>query len=115
VGLQSRRRRKYWPQQKADLMADYKIAKQAKEDLIRIHNYGVYKFGMTQADQYFENFFTHFEIISKNPESFEAVDYIRPGYRRCRCGADSIYYRVKEGIVEIIAIVGRQETNLVFN
>lgn len=96
-------------------MADYKLAEQAKEDLIRIHNYRVYKFGMTQADQYFENFFTHFEIISKNPESFEAVDYIRPGYRRCPWGADSIYYRVKADIVEIIAIVGRQETNLIFN
>ena len=96
-------------------MADYKLSEQAKEDLIRIHNYGVLKFGMTQADQYFENFFTHFELISKNPESFQAVDYIRPNYRRCPCGADSIYYRIKEGTVEIIAIVGQQETDLIIN
>jgi len=96
-------------------MAKYKLSEQAKSDLIRIHNYGVYKFGMGLADQYFENFFKHFELISSKPELFEAVDHIRPGYRRCPCGADSIFYKVKGGIVEIIAIVGRQEIDLIFN
>ena len=43
----------------------------AKEDLIRIHQYGVKKFGMKQADRYYESFFVHFELISKNPQSFQ--------------------------------------------
>ena len=34
-------------------MAKYKISNVAREDLIRIHQYGVYKFGMQQADKYF--------------------------------------------------------------
>jgi toxin ParE1/3/4 len=54
----------------------------AKEDLIRIHNYGVKQFGIKQADKYFESFFVHFDIIAENPQSFEAVDFIKPGYRR---------------------------------
>jgi toxin ParE1/3/4 len=89
-------------------MAKYRLSNEAKNDLIRIHHYGVEKFGMTQADQYFESFFEYFDIIAQRPYSFEAVDYIKKDYRRCVCGADSIYFKINEGIIEIMAIVGRQ-------
>ena len=83
-------------------MADYRLSNLAKEDLIRIHRYGVDKFGMTQADKYFDS-------IAKNPFSFESVDYIKIGYRRCVCGSDSIYYKIGDNnCVEIMAIIGKQ-------
>lgn len=88
-------------------MAKYKLSKEAKEDLIRIHHYGVSRFGLTQADKYFDQFFDYFETISERPFSFEAIDHIRPGYRRCVSGVDSIIYRVENNRVEIMAIVGR--------
>jgi toxin ParE1/3/4 len=90
-------------------MAKYRLSNEAKADLIRIHQYGVEKFGMTQADKYFDTFFEYFEIISQRPFSFESVDYLKKGYRRCVCGSDSIYYKINEDIVEIMAIVGRQD------
>ena len=37
-------------------MARYRLSNEAKEDLIRIHHYGVAKFGMAQADKYFDSF-----------------------------------------------------------
>ena len=92
-------------------MANYILSNEAKADLIRIHHYGVEKFGMVQADKYFDAFFEYFEIIAQRPFSFESVDYIKKGYRRCVCGVDSIYYRVENGIVEIMAIVARQDLN----
>jgi len=92
-------------------MAKYKLTNEAKNDLIRIHQYGVKKFGMIQADKYFDSFFEYFEIIAERPFSFESVDYIKNGYRRCVCGVDSIYYKINENIVEIITIVGRQDLN----
>ncbi len=92
-------------------MANYKLSHVAKEDLIRIHHYGVEKFGMVQADKYFNSFFTYFDMIAQRPFSFESVDYFRTGYRRCVCGSDSIYYKVNDNIVEIMAIIGRQELN----
>jgi toxin ParE1/3/4 len=92
-------------------MANYKLSNEAKADLIRIHHYGVGKFGMLQADKYFDAFFDYFEITAQRPFSFESVDYIKKGYRRCVCGADSIYYLVENGIVEIMAIIGRQDLN----
>jgi toxin ParE1/3/4 len=92
-------------------MAKYRLSNEAKEDLIRIHRYGVEKFGMDQADKYFDTFFKYFEIISQQPFSFESIDYLKRGYRRCVCGSDSIYYKIDGGVVEIMAIVGRQDLN----
>lgn len=90
-------------------MADYILNTQAKEDLYRIYEYGVYKFGEVQADKYFEAFFERFEVIAERPFAFEAVDEIKKGYRRCPCGVDSIYYKVNQDVVEIMAIIGRQD------
>jgi toxin ParE1/3/4 len=90
-------------------MAEYRLSNAAREDLIRIHHFGVEKFGIIQADKYFESFFDYFEIIAQRPFSFESVDYIKEGYRRCPCGSDTIYYRIDNNIVEIMAIVGMQD------
>jgi toxin ParE1/3/4 len=94
-------------------MAKYKLSNAAKEDLIRIHHYGVKNFGMAQADKYFETFFEYFELIARQPLSFESVDFIRTGYRRCVCGSDSIYYKVNVDEVEIMAIIGKQDLDTV--
>jgi len=92
-------------------MSKYILSNAAKEDLIRIHHYGVKKFGIKQADKYFNSFFDNFEIIAERPLSFESVDFIKPGYRRCVCGVDSIYFRKENDFVEIMAIIGRQDLN----
>lgn len=94
-------------------MAEFRLSNEAKNDLIRIHQYGVQKFGEIQADSYFYTFFEYFEMIAERPFSYQSVDYIKEGYRRCVCGADSIYFRVNDKIVEIMAIVGRQDIDRV--
>jgi toxin ParE1/3/4 len=92
-------------------MTNYRLSNTAKEDLIRIHHYGIRTFGERQADKYFNSFFEYFDSISKSPYSFESVDYIKIGYRKCVCGSDSIYFRIHENdkVVEIMAIIGRQD------
>jgi toxin ParE1/3/4 len=90
-------------------MASYRLSNEAKEDLIRIHQYGIRKFGAIQADKYFDSFFEYFEIIAQRPFSFESVDYLKTGYRRCVCGSDSIFFKINEDVVEIMTIVGRQD------
>lgn len=92
-------------------MAKYKLSNNAKDDLIRIHHYGVKKFGMPQADKYFNSFFDYFAIIAERPFSFESVNFIKEGYRRCPCGYDNIYYRINNNIVEIMSIIGQQDLN----
>lgn len=90
-------------------MAEYRLSNEAKNDLIRRHQYGVKQFGEAQADKYFNSFFYHFDMIAERPFSFESVDFIKEGYRRCVCGSDSIFFRVNNQVVEIMAIIGRQD------
>lgn len=92
-------------------MGRYKISEDAKEDLKRIYKHGVLKYGEEQADRYFEAFFDRFEGLAENPYMYQAVDHIRPGYRRSVCGVDSIYYRIKDNTVEIMSVLGTQDTD----
>jgi len=90
-------------------MGNYKLSEDAKADLIRIHQRGVREYGETQADKYYAAFFDRFEQLAEQPYLYQAVDYIREGYRRSVCGVDSIYYRVAGDTVEIMNILGRQD------
>lgn len=90
-------------------MANYRLSNVAKNDLIRIHHFGIKTFGEAQADKYFDSLFECFDLIAQNPYSFESVDFIKEGYRRCVCGSDSIYYKISDTMVEIMTIVGRQD------
>ncbi|PHN93484.1 plasmid stabilization protein [Maribacter sp. 6B07] len=90
-------------------MNKYRLSNDAKDDLIRIRRYGIKKFGEQQADIYFETFFEYFDIIVKRPYSFESVEYIKKGYRGCVCGSDSIYFKINNDTVDIMAIVGKQD------
>lgn len=90
-------------------MASYRISNEAKDDLIRIYRYGVIQFGEIQAERYFHALYEQFELISFNPEHYQVLDHLKLGYRRCPYKADNIYFRVENGSVEIMAIVGRQD------
>ena len=90
-------------------MASYRISEDAKADLRRIYRHGVREYGDALADQYYDDFFDRFEELAEQPYLYQAVDEIREGYRRSVCGVDSIYYRVEDDTVEIMAILGQQD------
>ena len=90
-------------------MASYRISEDAKADLRRIYRHGVREYGNALADQYYDAFFDRFEELAEQPYLYQAVDDIREGYRRSVCGVDSIYYRVEDDTVEIMAILGQQD------
>lgn len=97
-------------------MTNFRLSNTAKEDLIRIHHYGVRTFGEKQADKYFDSFFEYFDRISRSPYSFESVDYIKIGYRRCVYSSNSIYFKINENdkAVEIMTIIEQQELKNLF-
>ena len=90
-------------------MFKYQLSRNAKEDLKRIYAYGLVEFGQQQADEYFHACFSMFDKITANPYAYQSIDHMRPGYRRCPCGADSIYYRINGSTVEIMAVLGGQK------
>lgn len=90
-------------------MGIYRLTQEAKADLKRIYMRGFIECGEAQADKYYNNFFEHFEQLAEQPLLYQAVDFIRPGYRRSVCGVDSVYYRVNGETVEIMSIIGHQD------
>lgn len=92
----------------------YRLSKTAASDLIRIYRYGSKRFGEQQADKYYKHLFDCFERISLRPFAFESADHIVPGYRRCVCGVDAIYFKVQSDEVLIITIIGRQDLTTFF-
>ena len=87
----------------------YRLTETARTDLLRIYQRGLLEFGRAEADHYRDALIATFGVIAANPRAFTRVDDIRPGYRRCVRGVDSIYYRINDGTVEIMAIIGRQD------
>jgi toxin ParE1/3/4 len=61
-------------------MYSYYLSSEAKEDLRRIYYYGVGKFGVNQADNYFNMFYDCFDRIEGNPFLFPSADHIKKGY-----------------------------------
>ena len=90
-------------------MGNYRLSENAKADLTRIYRRGLREHGEVQADKYYNAFFDRFEQLAEQPLLYPLVNEIREGYRRSVCGLDSIYYRVHEETVEIMAIIGQQE------
>ncbi len=90
-------------------MGNYRLRKEAEDNLIRIHQRGVRDHGATQADKYYEAFFDRFEQLAEQPYLYQAVEHIQAGYRQSVCGKDSIYYRIEKDGVEIIRVLGQQD------
>lgn len=91
-------------------MGSYKLSKKARIDLKRIWLYGVKTHGNQRADLYHQGMLDRYAQIAEQPYLYQAVDSNRAGYRRSVHGTDNIYYRINGGIVEIMAILGHQDT-----
>lgn len=96
-------------------MGTYRLTLDAEADLNRIWLRGVREHGEAQAEKYYFAFFERFEKIAEQPYFYQAVDHIREGYRHSVCGVDTIYYRVNGDTVEIMGILGRQDTDEALN
>jgi len=91
-------------------VAKYRLSQFAEEDLLGIADYGDEHFGIAQSDRYREQLKQRFFLLAEQPYLFPGVDHIQAGYRRSVCGVHSIYYRIDGQDVEIIRVLGRQDT-----
>lgn len=89
-------------------MFKYKLSIETEEDIVRIFEYGLGRYGLAQANKYYDMLFECFEKIASNPYMFPEVVKYQNVQRYCVCGVDTIFYQIKNDEVEIITIVGRQ-------
>jgi len=69
---------------------------------------GVLTFGLTAADRYYDCLIERFEEIAEHPRMYQAVNAIRPGYRRSVYGVHSVYYRETPEGVTIVRVLRGQ-------
>lgn len=86
----------------------YRLSEAADADLERLYEWGVDRYGMAAADQYYDGLIARFGQIADSPQQWQAIDHIRVGYRRAVYGAHSIYYRVEVDGVRIVRVLGRE-------
>lgn len=91
-------------------MGKYRLSKFAEQDLFHIAQYGDINYGIERSDFYCKKLEKRFSLLAEQPMLFQSVDYIQSGYRRSVCGKHSIYYRIKDGAVEIMRIIRCQDT-----
>lgn len=89
-------------------MYRYKLNIQVEEDLTRIFEYGNGRFGLIQAEKYYDMLFECFFKIASNPFLFPNANHFKKGYRYCVCGVDTIFYKINSDEIEIMTIIGRQ-------
>ncbi|WP_240222656.1 type II toxin-antitoxin system RelE/ParE family toxin [Rheinheimera hassiensis] len=89
-------------------MAQYRLSHSADQDFFDIYIYGAQTFGVKQAEAYTAGMQLRFQEIADTPHLYQAVDSIRPGYRRSVFGVHAIYYRQDSEDVLIVRILRAQ-------
>jgi toxin ParE1/3/4 len=86
-----------------------RLTQVAEADLRALYGEGLAVWGAAQADRYFDGLLERFDKICAAPRQYQAVDHIRAGYRRSVYEQHSIYFVVEDDVVEVRAIVKRQD------
>lgn len=89
---------------------NYKISKEATNDLEKIWLYTFEKWSAEQADRYFNLIMDEIEYITQNPKSGKDYSEIRKGYFRSKVKSHFIFYKInsKKDEIEIIRILHQQ-------
>lgn len=85
----------------------YKIHQQvkARNDLKNIWLYSYEKFGVDQADKYFDELESGMETIRGNPLIGVSCDYIRAGYRQFKVNEHYIFYRISKQTIHVVRVL----------
>jgi len=86
---------------------NYKISKEAENDLEKIWLYTFEEWSLEQADYYMDLILDEIEYLAKIPQSGKDYNEIRKGYFRSRVKSHFIFYRInlKEEKIEVIRIL----------
>jgi len=89
---------------------NYRISKEALNDLEKIWLYTFETWSLKQADYYFDLLMNEIEYLSANPNSGRDYNKIRKGYFRSRVKSHFIFYKInlKDEGIEIIRILHQQ-------
>ncbi|QLG46937.1 type II toxin-antitoxin system RelE/ParE family toxin [Costertonia aggregata] len=73
-------------------MAVYKLSSKAEIDLAEMYEFGIYKFGLSQAQKYFYSMHETFEVLSENMNLGRDASEFISDLKRFAYKAHTIFY-----------------------
>ena len=89
-------------------MAGFALSPAAQADLEEIWDYTVRRWGEAQAERYTRDIQAACEGLSDGTLIGLSAEDIRAGYRKIGVGSHVMYYREREGTLEIVRILHRR-------
>ncbi|WP_405234291.1 type II toxin-antitoxin system RelE/ParE family toxin [Lentisalinibacter salinarum] len=87
-------------------MADYRLTRQAAEDLREIATFSMCRFGARQAQSYGDELISTLNMLSGQPGLGSDQGHVRPELRRYVFGSHSIYYRIIDDGIVVLRVLG---------
>ena len=84
---------------------EFVFSKKALSDLEQIWLYSTERWGVSQADRYYQLILDEINYICKNIHSGKSMDHVRKGYRATKVKSHLIFYRVVKNTVEVVRIL----------
>lgn len=91
------------------MATNYRLLPRAEVDYFDIYTYGRLQFGEEQADAYTGGLRESFVRIAEYSHIGRNVSYLRTGYFRYDYKGHAIFYRLENGTVVIVRVLGSHQ------
>ena len=88
-------------------MAVYKLSKKAEIDLAEIYEFGVYKFGFAQAQNYFLGMHEVFQVLNENIDLGRDASEFITDLKRFSYKAHTIFYLITANGIFILRVLNQ--------
>ena len=89
-------------------MGVYKLSSKAEIDLAAMYEFGIYKFGLSQAQQYFFGIHEAFEVLAKNIELGRDASEFIADLKRFSYKVHTIFYLQTASGIFIIRVLSQR-------
>ena len=89
-------------------MGVYKLSSKAEIDLAEMYEFGIYKFGLSQAQQYFLGMHEAFNVLAENMNLGRDASIFIADLKRFSYKAHTIFYLVTTSGIFIIRVLSQR-------
>lgn len=89
-------------------MGVYKLFSKAEIDLASMYEFGIYKFGLTQAQKYFDAMHEAFEVLAENMNLDRDASELIEDLKRFSYKAHTIFYLQTASGIYILRVLGQR-------
>ncbi|WP_299154223.1 type II toxin-antitoxin system RelE/ParE family toxin [uncultured Christiangramia sp.] len=86
-------------------MANYKLSTRAAMDIAEIYEYGIFKFGLNQAQSYLNGLEENLGVLVTRPELSRKADYISQNLYRFKYQSHIVFFTLAENDAFVVRIL----------